>query len=118
MAMPKAVPNDKARVRCTVDTVLLTTLLNKELNAQGRVFNILMEFRPAANAWQLWVEHFKNTHEIVDPENLGKYDDMEKLAKKIGTKLLATMARKTKETKVSILNKPKVGDSNEPVPAQ
>src|SRR5690349_5939199 len=96
MSMPKPVPNQKARVRCTVDVVLLTTLLNKELNASGKVFNIVMEYKAAADSWMLAVEHFKGTHVTVDPESLAKHEDMAKLAQKIAQKLLAKMAQKPK----------------------
>ncbi len=107
MSMPKPVPNAKANVRSTVDTILLSTLLNKELNADSRVFNVKMEYIPSSQIWQIWVEHFKNTFIQINPDHLGKYDDMAKLAKEMSVKLLAAMSQKTKEAKI--------GEKNEPV---
>ncbi len=100
MVMPKSVPNAKANVRTTVDTVLLSTLLNKELNADSRIFNIKMEFIPSSQIWQIWVEHFKNTYIQINPDTLGKYDDMVKLAKEMADKLIVAMMKKNEVKKV------------------
>lgn len=114
MAMPKPVPNEKTNVRNSVDTVLLTTLLNKELKADARVFNIKMEYIPASQIWQIWVEHFKNTFLTVQPEDLYKHADMLKLAKKMALKLLSVMSQQPKEAKIGNQKEEK---KNESVPA-
>lgn len=106
MSIKNAERPERNPVRSTVDTALLSALLNRELGAEAKVFNVKVEFTPHSSIWQAWVEHFKGTHTRINPELLIRHERMQELTKELATKLLASMQPKQKaELKETTLTK-------------
>lgn len=86
-------------MRGTIDTILLSTLLNKHVNAGARVFNVKSEFLALSKTWQVFVEHFKSTYIVIDADKPMKSEDMYDLAAQLAEKLMSAMTPR-KEAKL------------------
>lgn len=94
MTLTNVAPQPASRMKSTIDTILLTTLLNREMNADGRVFTVNVSYVPSNQTWQASVDCFRGTFTQIHPEQVAKQKEAELFIKKLAEQLRLVMLPK------------------------
>ena len=86
---------EKPKIICSIDTVLLDSLLNRLLNSRD-AFKTIVAFTPQTKTWHVAISKFPDTAMQIDPETIGKLHEMETLAKNLAAKLIDVLTGKHK----------------------